>query len=1487
MLLSAQIPTRVSSVAIYITPTIPKIPCPSNDLCMNLSEYSHSNDKRNNTELVLLPGEHVLNRPLLFKNLENVSLSGVWSSYVLLIIEFSYDSGSSGSITFDTTSNFIISNIMFSGCQKQISSTVSIIQSRNISIINSKFSGSAHSGGLFFEFCTDVMVCNTHFIGNHNTNGGGALFIVHSNIQIIDCVFTNNSANYGGAIYAGDSVVKLQSSHFLNNMAMNGGALSILSGFLSISKSFFDHNEALKYGGSLYYFKDYTLVINDSKFINGKALSGAAIILYEGNTLLYNCSFVNNSASSGGGALYTRNAVMTIELSVLTLNFAYEGKNSFQNINFGGAMYIDNGSAVSVKQSQFLGNYAHGYGGAIHSSINTSLSAYGTYFGQNYNLNADCGGGALSLSGIRYIFVNCSFVENEAVRGGAILNNFAKWIHIESCIFKGNTGWTGGALHTCKLCRIQLDDTEFNRNTAQIGGAIYAQGSIVNSSGYLTFTNNSCLNHGVAYFHHCDVKFYGQVLFVNNKGSLFSFATGITFMNGAIFHQNEQPLSYLSDEGGAVTFIESSVFIYGKFLMSYNMARFGGAMYISNSDIFAALNSQFEVANNTALFSGAAIYCIQAKLTLGAKILIKGNNALQNGGGIMASSSTIVIMANQLKLAHNRAKYGGGMYLQNSLLIIQKNVPQILPHYFLDFSENTADYGGAVFVNDDSNSGVCSNNSTTRNEVNCFLQILRTYSLSDLRNQSPPAILSASLSNNTARYGGNSIYGGLLDRCALSIFSEFRAVYPNMNYKNAVSILNVTMSLEDIDSISSDPVRVCFCEKESLNCNYEHSTIYVRRGHPFNISLIAVDQVLNALPANILVSVSSIAGLDQGQTNQTISAECTELEYSVYSPNNVEEMVLYAEGPCMGKGISQRNVKLYFEPCTCAIGFQPSNSSSSCECVCDNRIRSIVTNCTSNRTVNKQNDFWFTFSNETIPNGFLIYKYCPYDYCLSTFNVPIPINLNVPNGADMQCAFNRSGKLCGSCIPGHSLTFGSSKCLKCTNSYLALLVVFAIAGIVLVLFLLTFNMTVATGTINGLIFYANIVIANRSAFLPDKMPAVLSVFIAWINLDLGIETCFYNGMDMHAKTLLQVVFPTYVLTLVVILIFICKYSKRFAALIGKRNPVAALATLVILSFTKFIRVIITGLSFGHLKLPDGTSDTIWMPDGNVLFLATDHLFRLIVVAIITMVGLGYVLLLLLEKRCRRYSKLRLMKYLNNTKLHGFMDAYYAPLNPQHCYWVGLLLLARITLYMHAIGFNSEPTLEHKATLLAIIGTVFFLLLLKQLRVRVYKNWIIDLLETSFLVNLGIFAAGTYHILSTETRGKQLTQLVLASISVSIATLTFLVTCLYHMYTFLIPNSPLKRCLQKCVRNCTQRNAVHGRIAAVPHDYIPYTALEDVRGNIAQQTESYGDLREPDLDILAPLTEHDWKMENEPPPAPQPLKNVVTYSVIERRPPVLH
>lgn len=65
------------------------------------------------------------------------------------------------------------------------------------------------------------------------------------------------------------------------------------------------------------------------------------------------------------------------------------------------------------------------------------------------------------------------------------------------------------------------------------------------------------------------------------------------------------------------------------------------------------------------------------------------------------------------------------------------------------------------------------------------------------------------------------------------------------------------------------------------------------------------------------------------------------------------------------------------------------------------------------------------------------------------------------------------------------------------------------------------NLTVAVGTISGLIFYANIVAANHAILLPFQRANVLTVFIPWLNLDLGIETCFYNGMDAYVSTWLQ------------------------------------------------------------------------------------------------------------------------------------------------------------------------------------------------------------------------------------------------------------------------------------------------------------------------------------------------------------------------------
>ena len=221
---------------------------------------------------------------------------------------------------------------------------------------------------------------------------------------------------------------------------------------------------------------------------------------------------------------------------------------------------------------------------------------------------------------------------------------------------------------------------------------------------------------------------------------------------------------------------------------------------------------------------------------------------------------------------------------------------------------------------------------------------------------------------------------------------------------------------------------------------------------------------------------------------------------------------------------------------------------------------------------NATSKFWLSVSyNNESPEGFIHNRYCPLDYCTSESK---HIKLSNP---DEQCNFNRSELLCGKCKDGLSLVLGSSQCMRCSNNYLALLISFALAGVLLVILLFLLHLTVSAGTLHGLIFYANIVAANHHIFFPQSSNNPASIFIAWLNLDLGIQTCFYNGMDAYAKTWLEFVFPVYIWVMVGFLVYISHHSVAVTKLLGS-NPVPVLATLFLLSYAKVLHTIIAALS---------------------------------------------------------------------------------------------------------------------------------------------------------------------------------------------------------------------------------------------------------------------------------------------------------------------
>ena len=106
------------------------------------------------------------------------------------------------------------------------------------------------------------------------------------------------------------------------------------------------------------------------------------------------------------------------------------------------------------------------------------------------------------------------------------------------------------------------------------------------------------------------------------------------------------------------------------------------------------------------------------------------------------------------------------------------------------------------------------------------------------------------------------------------------------------------------------------------------------------------------------------------------------------------------------------------------------------------------------------------------------------------------------------------------------------------------------------------------GLINSLLFYANILWTYKPVwFSPQQIifVSVVQIFVAWLNLDFGIESCFVHNLDALWKTWLQFLFPLYIWTIAGCIIVVACHSSRITELIGNR-AVPLLATLFLFSY---------------------------------------------------------------------------------------------------------------------------------------------------------------------------------------------------------------------------------------------------------------------------------------------------------------------------------
>ena len=691
-------------------------------------------------------------------------------------------------------------------------------------------------------------------------------------------------------------------------------------------------------------------------------------------------------------------------------------------------------------------------------------------------------------------------------------------------------------------------------------------------------------------------------------------------------------------------------------------------------------------------------------------------NSLSTG---LTLRGTILTVNNSLIVRNNTGVVGGGLALNESSYMV------LLPQASLKFCNNKAYYKGG---------GLYSDRSTR-----CPLQSLNSRSFVPV----PVAFW-----NNNAGVAGDDMYGIIMyyHYCDTSL----KFTNPNVRSSNNADTLH-------------------FCDPDNAHRHHVPAEGHIFPGQrlKFYVALFGLDY--ENLSSNSRTDGTVHTIFDKKFVNATyITSTCSLIEYTPSQINyNAKHLIT------LSLGKSYHSVHFHFTIHECPIGFSIDHSHGFCTCSQSVAQENVTCDIdTLNITHNGlmwigTNDTSTPFNaNQTNPNACIINEDCLL-YCS-----PNPVTFKM-NDTDPQCVDDRGQVMCGSCRDGYSLLMGSNKCGHCDNDYMiiAWIALFAVMGILLVVVLIALNLTVSVGTLNGLLFYANIVKLYGPVFSSKEELPVLSQIISWINLDFGIEACFYNGMNSYAKQWLQFAFPLYLWMIIIVIIWLCRRYGKISKLMGS-HAVPVLSTLTFLSYTKLVRTIIIVLHKREVTLhctnESMISVSLWYEDPNLEYAKGKHaaLFGFALLVLLFFV-LPYTLFLLCHPILEKYlSKYKVFKFWSRFK--PIIDSYSGPMKDDYRFWPGILLGARIPILLIVTFMQNESRI-------LLLATAAIILSLSFIFGGVYRKRLHSIIEFWFLINLCIKAA------LSVTFTNESAVLIWYNTCLSVFTASFLAIAIYHLY----------------------------------------------------------------------------------------------------------
>ena len=282
--------------------------------------------------------------------------------------------------------------------------------------------------------------------------------------------------------------------------------------------------------------KGVTVTLDGLTFINANGEYGGAIS-NSGTLILKNCTFINNTATNIGAAVFNNGGSVDVN------NTIFDGNDitaRSKNIDNGGAAIFNDNGTITVTNSKITNNIKNlvprnGSKGDFIDAAICSLGGTTTINNTIFTNNSGCYGagiyiGPKSTTNGNLNVNNCTFTNNTALFGNGIFLDYNTIATINNSNFKNNkangigspgtNANSGAAISTSIHKELTITNTNFTNNTAKEGGAIKADGGITKINN-CTFTNNTATDIAGA-------------LIINNKGK--AQITNTSFTNNTAYN---------------------------------------------------------------------------------------------------------------------------------------------------------------------------------------------------------------------------------------------------------------------------------------------------------------------------------------------------------------------------------------------------------------------------------------------------------------------------------------------------------------------------------------------------------------------------------------------------------------------------------------------------------------------------------------------------------------------------------------------------------------------------------------------------------------------------------------------------------------------------------------------------------------------------------------------------------------------------------------